>query len=68
MERITIRGNRALAEKLGVHFTTVQKWRSLGILAPATLSEFGRVIIYDLEKVYECLNYHTVKRGRRAAV
>lgn len=68
MERTTIRGNRALAEKLGVHFTTVQKWRKNGVLSPATVSEFGKVIIYDLEKVYECLNHNPVKRGRRATI
>ena len=68
MERTTIRGNRSLAERLGVHFTTVQKWRRQGILAPATISEFGRVIIYDLDKVFECLNHTPVKRGRRAAI
>lgn len=68
MERTTIRGNKALAEKLGVHFNTVQKWRSQGTLKPATLSEYGRVIIYDLDKVYECLNHRPVKQGRRAVV
>lgn len=66
MERTTIRGNRALAEELGVHFNTVQNWRKLGILKAATLCEYGRVIIYDLEKVYECLNHQQVKQGRRA--
>ncbi len=68
MERTTIRGNRALAEKLGVHFNTVQNWRKEGILAPAILSEYRKTIIYDLEKVYECLHHTPVKRGRRAAV
>lgn len=68
MERTTIRGNRALADKLGVHFNTVQKWRNQGTLKPATLCEYGRVIIYDLDKVYECLNHQPVKRGRRAAI
>ena len=47
---------------------TVQNWRKSGVLTPATIAEFGRVIIYDLEKVYECLHHTTVKRGRRAAI
>ena len=68
MERTTVRGNRALADKLGVHFNTVQNWRKNGVLAPAILSEFGRIIIYDLDKVFECLNHTPVKRGRRAAL
>lgn len=68
MERTIIRGNRKLADELGVHFNTVQKWRSSGILDPATVSEYGRVIIYDLEKVLECLHHKPVKAGRRAAV
>ncbi len=68
MEKITIRGNKALAAKLGVSPWTVCKWRKSGILKPATLSEFGRVIIYELDKVYECLNHRPVKQGRRVAV
>lgn len=68
MERVTVKGNRALADKLGVHYMTVQNWRKRGVLTPATIAEFGRVIIYDLEKVYECLHHTTVKRGRRAAI
>ncbi len=51
-----IKGNRRLAKALGVHYTTVQKWKSSGRLNKAILIQWGRVIIYDLEKVFECLN------------
>ena len=68
MERTTVRGNKALAEKLGVHSNTVVNWKRNGVLTKAILSEFGRVIIYDLDKVFECLNHTPVKRGRRAAI
>lgn len=66
--RNVIRGSKALAEKLSVSQETVRKWRKSGILAPATLSDYGRVIIYDLDKVYECLNYRKGSGGRRSAV
>lgn len=68
MEANTIRGNKALAAALGVHYNTVQTWKRTGVLAPAIVAEFRRVIIYDLKKVYECLNHKAVKPGRRAAV
>lgn len=64
--RETITGNKALANVLGVHYMTVQNWRKKRILDPAILSEYGRTIIYDLEKVYQCLNHKPVKQGRRA--
>ena len=65
MERKIIRGNKALAEKLEVSVVTISKWRKKGVLKPATLSDFGRVIIYDLEKVFECLNYKAEEPGRK---
>ena len=68
MERTIIRGNKALAEKLGVSQVTVWHWRKSGVLLPAILSEFRRVILYDFEKVLECLNHQKAKPGRRAAV
>lgn len=68
MERTTIRGNKALANALGVHYMTIQGWRKKKVLDPAILVEYGRVIIYDLEKVYECLRHSKVKQGRRAAI
>lgn len=68
MEKELVRGNKALAQKLGVHFMTVQKWRRKGILNDATVADLGRVIIYDMNKVLDCLHNMQVKRGRRAAV
>ena len=56
-----VKGNKTLALKLGVHPQTVQKWRRAGILAPAVLAEHGRVIIYDLQKVFECLDHKQLK-------
>lgn len=61
MKRTTVTGNKALAEALNVSPWTVWNWKSSGILDRAILSEFRRTIIYDLEKVYECLN-HKKKR------
>lgn len=59
---IHIKGNLKLAEVLGVHKMTIQKWRRQGILANATVVDFRRTVIYDLEKVYECLNDKIAKR------
>ena len=64
MARITIRGSKALAAELRVSQETVRKWRKEGVLRPATLVDFRRVIIYDLEKVYECLNHRSVWQSR----
>ncbi len=68
MERTTVTGNKALAEKLGVSSRTVHNWRSSGVLHSATIADYGRIIIYDLDKVYECLHHRPVRQGRRAAV
>ena len=68
MERTIVRGNKELAKTLGVHHQTVQGWRNKGLLKNATVAEYGRVILYDLGKVLECLNHKQVKRGRRVAV
>lgn len=62
--RETITGNKRLAAILNVHYNTVTKWKKLGVLDNAILSNFGRIIIYDLEKVYQCLNYKRVTVGR----
>ena len=59
-----IRGSKALAEKLGVSQVTVWHWRKIGVIMPAIVSEFGRVIIYDLEKVYKCLNYQAPSKRK----
>lgn len=52
-----IKSNKALAKEIGVSERTITSWRSEGILAPAIVSDFRRTIIYNLEKVYECLNH-----------
>ena len=62
--RNTVTGVAKLAEALGLHKNTVSKYRSQGILQPAILSEYRRVVIFDLDKVYECLNHKPVSSGR----
>lgn len=62
MKRETVTGNKALAGELGVSSKTVQNWKKAGVLRPAILSEFGRTIIYDLDKVYYCLNNRAAQR------
>jgi hypothetical protein len=59
-----IKGNKALAAEIGVSVRTVQEWRASGILKSATISDFRRTIIYDLDKVFECLNHKPVAAGR----
>ena len=66
MERTIIKGNTSLAASLGVHRKTVDMWRKKGILAPATIAEYGRTILYDLELVFECLHHKKAKPGRRS--
>ncbi|MBD5401148.1 DUF3853 family protein [bacterium] len=61
-----IKGNKALAQTLGVHHQTVQKWRKKGILRQATIAERGRVIIYDLDKAIACLQNNPAKPERRS--
>lgn len=68
MIRDTVTGHKALAARLGVTSRTVQYWKSEGVLNNAILSEFRRTIIYDVEKVYECLNHRKVKPGRRNTI
>ncbi len=63
-----IRGNKALALMLGVHPQTVQKWRKEGLLAPAIVAEFRRIIIYDITKVLDCLRHDKVAPGRPKAI
>lgn len=59
-----IRGNKCLAEWLGVCEWTVCQWKTQGVLDNAIKSEYGKVIIYDTEKVMECLKHKTLKPGR----
>lgn len=65
MERTLVKGNKELADRLGVHPQTIQNWRKRGVLAKATVSDFGRIILYDLDKVLECLNFKPVTAGRK---
>lgn len=62
--RETVRGVKGLAERLGVHKCTVQKWRNMRVLDKATVADYGRVIIFDFDKVCECLRHHSSKPGR----
>ena len=50
-----VRGNKGLAEALGVTPCTVQTWRKKGLLVSATVVDRGRVIIYNLDEVLRCL-------------
>lgn len=59
-----MKGCKNLAARLGVCEWTVKQWRKRGVLDAATLADFGRVIIFDMEKVYECLHHRTAKPGR----
>ena len=65
MEREIVRGSKELSKILGVTDKTIFNWKKAGILADAVLSDFNRVIIYDLKKVFECLNHKAVKPGRK---
>lgn len=53
--RNLVRGNTALAAALGVTERTVRRWRQEGLLAAATVVDIRRTIVYDLDKVAECL-------------
>lgn len=53
----TVTGNKRLAEALNVSLRTIGNWRQRGILDKAVISYYGKIIIYDLDKVYQCLNY-----------
>ena len=65
MVKSIINGNKELAQVLGVSTVTIWNWKKSGILAPAILIEFGRIIRYDLDKVIECLQYRRDKPGRK---
>ncbi|MBD5427517.1 MAG: DUF3853 family protein [Treponema sp.] len=62
--RILVRSSKELAKLLCVSRNTISRWRNLGILEDATVVDYGRTLIYDLEKVYECLN----RVGRKGAI
>ncbi len=50
-----IKGNKALAARLGVSVRTVQQWRKEGLLRDATVSDYRRTIIYQLDKALRSL-------------
>lgn len=60
-----ITGNKALSEALGVSRRTIQSWRKEGILAQATVSDIRRIIIYDLDKVLQCLQNSRLYSNRK---
>ena len=68
MERTLINGNKALADKLNVTPKTIYNWKKCGVLAESIVANYGRTIIYDLDKVLECLHHKPAKAGRRAAI
>lgn len=59
-----VRGNKGLAEKLKVSVGTVQRWKRDGILDPAVVCDYGRVIIYNINKAKACIKYMPLKAGR----
>lgn len=65
---IHVKGNIKLAEALGVHKMTIQKWKKEGLLNDAMVVNFRRTIIYDLDKVYQCLQYKPLTKGRKKAI
>lgn len=50
-----LRGHKALAEFFGVSLRTVTKWRAEGVIDDALIVNHGRILIYDTDKVEECL-------------
>lgn len=64
MGKELVKGNKGLAARLGVHVQTVLNWRRSGVLEAATVVDYGRTIVYDLDKVGECLRHRTAKPGR----
>ncbi len=60
--RTLIRGNKALAEALGVSLSTVNRWRRQKILIPATVVDYCRTIVYDMDKVTTTLTQRVKTR------
>lgn len=63
-DRKLIRGNKALGATLGVNERTVRRWRTEGLLAEATVVDLRRMIVYDLDKVFECLQNQALMRRK----
>lgn len=62
-----IKGNKALAEEIGISLKTLYNWKREGILEPAVVFHYRRTIVYNLEKVFECLKHRPVSRGRKCS-
>lgn len=61
-----IKGNKALAASLGVSVRTIQQWRSEGLLRNATICDYRRTIIYNLDAVlYAMESWRPGRRLRR---
>lgn len=63
-DRKLIRGNKAFGATLGVNERTVRRWRTEGLLAEATVVDLRRTIVYDLDKVFECLQNQALMRRK----
>lgn len=61
MAMTLIRGNKGLAKTLGVTTRTVQAWRAKGLLKSATVVDRSRVIVYNLDEVFNCLKSAPLK-------
>lgn len=66
--RNLVKGIRGLAAILGVHYVTVAKWRKEGILDPATVADFRKTIIFDVDKALECLHNRPARQGRQVTI
>lgn len=60
-----ITGNNELAELLGVSAGSIGRWKRMGLLQPAIVAEYGRTIIYNVEKAKECLKMGPERPGRK---
>lgn len=53
-----VKGNKELAHCLQVSERTISSWKSEGLLNNAIVGQLRRTILYDLDKVYQCMNHH----------
>lgn len=60
MERKIIKGDRKLAEELGIHRNTLTKWKRLGFLEYGTIAATGRIYLYDYDRVLEGIQRATL--------
>lgn len=62
--RKEVTGNNELAAELGRSAATIGRWKKAGVLDDAIVSEYGRTVIYDVEKAKNCLRIQPVSAGR----